>query len=64
MAAYFVVELEITNQAAMGPYRAAVGFSRQIFLQPDAAQLRKLCVPAAPVHASLGVTPWDVCRIK
>jgi uncharacterized protein (DUF1330 family) len=25
MAAYFVVELEITNQAAMEPYRAAVG---------------------------------------
>jgi len=28
MAAYFVVEIEITNQAAMEPYRAAVGFSR------------------------------------
>jgi uncharacterized protein (DUF1330 family) len=25
MAAYFVVELEITNQAAMEPYRAEVG---------------------------------------
>ena len=25
MPAYFVVELEITNQAAMEPYRAAVG---------------------------------------
>jgi uncharacterized protein (DUF1330 family) len=25
MPAYFVVELEITNLAAMGPYRAAVG---------------------------------------
>ena len=25
MSAYFVVELEITNQAAMEPYRAAVG---------------------------------------
>jgi uncharacterized protein (DUF1330 family) len=25
MPAYFVIELEITNLAAMGPYRAAVG---------------------------------------
>jgi uncharacterized protein (DUF1330 family) len=25
MPAYFVVELEVTNQAAMEPYRAAVG---------------------------------------
>jgi hypothetical protein len=25
MPPYFVVELEITNQAAMEPYRAAVG---------------------------------------
>ena len=25
MSAYFVVELEITNSAAMEPYRAAVG---------------------------------------
>ena len=25
MSAYFVVELEITNQEAMEPYRAAVG---------------------------------------
>ena len=25
MSAYFVIELDITNLAAMGPYRAAVG---------------------------------------
>ena len=64
MPAYFVLELEITNQTAMEPYRAAVGATIEQYGGRLGHALPRHTLPRhvlrghalpSPIYASLGV---------